>query len=143
MTAPTSAGHAHRDRRTPPCRTQLVRRLPGESGRPDRLHPLGPQLKRTVGRGASGWACWSPVSAIAIATHVIGGAGLSVANGRRLAGQQGAASNTIVKTILTGAATGSIVYSGVLGAHLAADETAPVDSATVSGPRTPDRVGRS
>lgn len=93
---------------------------------------------------ASGWARWSPVAAAAISTHVIGGAGLILANRGRVVAQQGAGANTVVKTVLTVAAMASTAYSGVLGAHLASENNnTPVESATVPGDRTPNRIARS
>ncbi len=92
---------------------------------------------------SSGWARWSPVAVAAIGTHLVGGAGLIMANRGRLAGQQGAVTNTVVKTVLTGAALASTAYSGILGAHLASEDDARVDAATVPGSRTPQQVARS
>jgi hypothetical protein len=101
----------------------------------------GPQNHLAV--AASGWARWSPVAVAAIGAHLVGGAGLVLANRGRVAAQQGVAANTIIKTVLTGAAIGSTLYAGVLGAHLATETDTPVEAATVPGSQTPDRVARS
>jgi len=101
----------------------------------------GPQNHLAV--AASGWARWSPVAAAAIGVHVIGGVGLILANRGRVAGQSGVGANTAVKTVLTGAAIASTVYSGILGAHLAEQTDAPVEAATVPGAQTPRQVARS
>ncbi len=101
----------------------------------------GPQNDLAV--AASGWARWSPVAAAAIGVHVIGGVGLILANRGRVAGQSGVGANTAVKTVLTGAAIASTVYSGILGAHLAEQSDAPVEAATVPSAQTPQQVARS
>ena len=92
---------------------------------------------------ASGWGRWSPVAAAAIGAHLIGGAGLVLANRDRVTHQDGVDANTILKTVLTGAAIASTAYSGILGAHLANEPRATVDAATVPNSSTPDRVARS
>jgi hypothetical protein len=53
---------------------------------------------------STGWARWTPVSLGAIAAHLVGRAAITVANRQRLSGQQGVATTSIVKTLLTGAA---------------------------------------
>lgn len=92
---------------------------------------------------ASGWGRWSPVSAAAIGVHLIGGVGLILANRARVVGQSGVGANTAVKTVLTGAAIASTVYSGVLGAHLATETDTQVEAATVPAPQTPSKVART
>jgi hypothetical protein len=100
----------------------------------------GPQDDLAV--AASGWGRWSPVAAAAVGVHVIGGVGLVLANRGRIAGQSGVNANTVVKTAVTGAAIASTVYSGILGAHLAAAAEAdvPVEAATVPSAETPRKV---
>jgi hypothetical protein len=53
---------------------------------------------------SKGWAAWQPIQVAAIATQVASGAALTVANRRRVAGQRGVASASIVRTGLMGAA---------------------------------------
>lgn len=65
-----------------------------------------------------GWKRWAPVSAAAIAMHGVGGLGLIRANRERVKNQEGAASNTALKTALTLAAAGVTAYSGALGAKV-------------------------
>ena len=72
----------------------------------------------------AGWARWTPVNAAAIATHLIGGAGLLRANRHRAALQAGVGASTLAKLVLTGAALGTTAYSGVLGKSCATP-TAP------------------
>jgi len=74
-----------------------------------------------------GWAKWTPVQLAAIAVHGIGGIGLIVTNKGRLAAQGEAATNTVVKLLLTAAAGAASVIGGLAGAAIAknADEGAP------------------
>ncbi|SES47837.1 hypothetical protein [Actinokineospora terrae] len=85
---------------------------------------------------STGWARWSPVAAGAIATHLIGGAGLLISQRRRVRSQPGAKANTIAKTAITGAALAATAYSGVLGAKIAASGDVPVEGATEPAPTT-------
>lgn len=69
---------------------------------------------------SAGWAKWAPVQLAAIAVHGVGGVGLILGNKARLAGQPEARTNTVVKLILTVAAAGATLYSGMLGTRIAA-----------------------
>lgn len=90
---------------------------------------------------AAGWARWAPVSAAAIGAHLIGGAGLLAANRDRVRAQQGAGVNALIKSVLTAAAIGTTVYSGILGAKIASEAgSAPVAGGTVPSESTPDKV---
>ena len=92
---------------------------------------------------AAGWARWAPISAAAIGAHLIGGAGLLAANRDRVRGQQGAGTNAVIKSVLTAAAIGTTVYSGVLGAKIATEAgSAPVEGGTVPSESTPDKVAK-
>lgn len=92
---------------------------------------------------AAGWARWAPISAAAIGAHLIGGAGLLAANRDRVRSQQGAAANALIKSVLTAAAIGTTVYSGILGAKIASEAgSAPVEGGTVPSESTPDKVAR-
>ncbi|MFF5426383.1 MULTISPECIES: hypothetical protein [unclassified Streptomyces] len=64
---------------------------------------------------ASGWAEWTPVNAAAIGAHLFGGGGLLAANAHRVATQQGVASSTAAKTVVTAAALAATAYARVLG----------------------------
>jgi hypothetical protein len=55
----------------------------------------------------SGWARWTPLNLAGIVAHLAGGAVLTGANKGRLAGQQGVATASTVKTALTVAALGT------------------------------------
>ena len=63
----------------------------------------------------SGWARWTPLNLAGIAAHLAGGAVLTGANKGRLAGQQGVAATSTVKTALTVAALGTTAYARMLG----------------------------
>jgi hypothetical protein len=89
---------------------------------------------------ATGWAKWAPVNAAAIGAHLIGGAGILLANRDRAKHQEGVTSNTVVKIVLTGAALGATFYSGVLGAKTAQGDGHAVEGATDPSAATPDDV---
>jgi hypothetical protein len=93
------------------------------------------------GRVASvGWAKWSPVNAAAIGAHVIGGAGILLANRGRAKYQAGVRANTVTKLLVTGAALGATAYSGALGAKIAQSDQQTSQGATEPAPQTPADV---
>lgn len=67
---------------------------------------------------AFGWARWTPVQLAAIAVHGVGGIGLVLANRGRLTAQQGAKSNSVLKTVVTAAAGAASVVGGLAGAEI-------------------------
>ncbi|MFJ8659700.1 hypothetical protein [Streptomyces sp. NPDC093795] len=71
--------------------------------------------KENASLASSGWARWTPVSAAAISMHLVGAGGLLGANAARVATQQGVASSTLAKTVLTGAALAVTAYARTLG----------------------------
>lgn len=75
----------------------------------------GGTWRDTARIASAGWARWTPVSAAALAVHLVGGTGLLSANATRVATQKGVAASTIAKTLLTGAAVAASAYSRVLG----------------------------
>src|SRR5580692_4696705 len=88
---------------------------------------------------SAGWARWAPVNAAAIGAHVVGSVGIFLANRN----QPGAAANSVVKSVLTVAALGTTVYSGILGSKIAAEGgSAPVEGGTVPSSGTPDQVAQ-
>ena len=89
---------------------------------------------------ASGWARWAPFAAVAIGAHLLGGGGLLYANRGRAKHQSGVTSNTVAKIVLTVAALGATVYSGILGAKTAQGDGHSVDGATEPDASTPDDV---
>ncbi|HEY0717530.1 MAG TPA: hypothetical protein VGD68_07920 [Streptosporangiaceae bacterium] len=93
---------------------------------------------------STGWARWAPFSAVAIGAHLVGGAGLLLANQGRVRGQSGAGANTAIKAALTAAAIGTTAYSGVLGAKLAktAGDDTYTEGGTTPSEATPDNVAK-
>ena len=91
----------------------------------------------------TGWARWTPLNLAGIAAHLAGGAVLTGANKRRLAGQQGVAAVSTVKTDLTVAALGTTAYARVLGKRLERAGDVPVEGGTTPNPATPDDVTRA
>lgn len=89
---------------------------------------------------AVGWGKWAPVNAVAIGAHLIGGGGILIANRDRAKHQSGVTSNTIAKIVLTGAALGTTVISGILGAKTAQGSGHVVEGATEPSASTPDDV---
>ncbi|MBJ7291093.1 hypothetical protein [Williamsia sp.] len=92
---------------------------------------------------AVGWAKWSPANAAAIAAHVVGGAVVLYDNRGRAAHQAGVRANTVTKLVVTGAALGATVYSGMLGAKTVEGDGSPVHGATDPAPTTPPEVANA
>jgi hypothetical protein len=88
----------------------------------------------------SGWARWTPLNLAGIAAHLAGGVVLTGANKGRLAGQQGVAATSTVKTALTVAALGATAYARVLGKQLERAGEVPVEGGTTPNPTTPEDV---
>ena len=61
------------------------------------------------------WARWTPVAVAAIGAHLIGGAGLTVTNRDRIRTQDGVASASAGKTVVTVLALAATAVSGWLG----------------------------
>ncbi|TFB69160.1 hypothetical protein [Cryobacterium sp. Hz9] len=76
--------------------------------------------KERIPVATAGWKRWAPVQLAAFVAHGVGGAGLILGNEARLAGQPEARANTAVKLAFTFVAVSSSVYSGFLGAQMAA-----------------------
>jgi hypothetical protein len=82
------------------------------------LNPAAEKLETESGtaRVASvGWKKWTPVNAVAIGVHLVGGAGLAVANWHRVGLQRGVLASTVAKTALTGLALAATAYARSLG----------------------------
>ena len=94
-------------------------------------------------RGAianAGWDRWSPVNAVAIGMHLVGGVGLLGGNVGRLQVQRGVATMTLIKAAATGVALGLTAYSRALGKRVSAQPDVPVESGTEPAPLTPTDV---
>jgi hypothetical protein len=83
----------------------------------------------------AGWNRWTPVNLAGIAAHLAGGAVLLGANKGRVAGQQGVAQATVVKTALT--------WSRALGAKLNEAGEVPVEGGTDPSIDTPEDVTKA
>jgi hypothetical protein len=91
----------------------------------------------------TGWSRWTPLNLAGIAAHLAGGAVLTGTNKGRLAGQQGVATASTVKTALTVAALGTTAYARVLGKRLDRAGDVPVEGGTTPNPTTPEEVART
>jgi len=91
----------------------------------------------------AGWARWTPVNALAIGAHLVGGFQLLKANKGRVATQQGVLANTNTKLALTAAALGATAYSRVLGKKMQAAGDVPVAGGTASLSTTPAEVAKA
>jgi hypothetical protein len=91
----------------------------------------------------TGWARWTPLNLAGIAAHLAGGAVLTGANKGRLAGQQGVAATSTVKTTLTGAALAATAWSRALGAKLDEAGEVPVEGGTDASIDTPEDVAKA
>ena len=89
---------------------------------------------------ADGWARWTPANVAAVGAHLIGGAGLVLANRDRVRDQSGVTANTLIKSAVTVAAMATTAYGGVLGAKIAKSQTAVAEGATTPGAVTPPDV---
>ena len=87
----------------------------------------------------SGWQRWTPVNLAAIGAHLIGGAGLLLANKGRVVGQKGVGTSTVAKTALTAAALGATAYSRALGEKVIRSN-APSAGGTTPTSQTPPEV---
>jgi hypothetical protein len=88
----------------------------------------------------AGWARWTPVNLAAIVAHLLGGAGLLLANKGRVATQHGVGAPTAAKAALTITALGATAYSRALGKKLEQADGAPVEGGTNPAPETPSDV---
>ena len=90
-----------------------------------------------TGRVANaGWDRWTPVNAVAIGAHLVGSVGQLRANADRVAGQEGVAGMSAVKTLITAAALGATAYSRVLGQRVSSAGAVPSKSGTKPSKRT-------
>jgi hypothetical protein len=88
----------------------------------------------------AGWDRWTPVNAAAIGAHLVGSVGQLGGNSGRVAGQQGVAGMSFLKTLVTAAALGVTAYSRVLGKKVSSAENPPAKSGTKPAKRTPEDV---
>ena len=86
------------------------------------------------------WSRWTPVNAIAIGSHLIGGAILLKENKSRVAAHKGVKANTAVKMGLTGGALLATAYARTLGQRVIQAGDVPVSDGTTPLPVTPPEV---
>jgi hypothetical protein len=91
----------------------------------------------------AGWARWTPVNAVAIGAHLIGGAQLLKANKGRVATQQGVLANTNLKMALTAGALAATGYARVLGKKMQKAGDVPVAGGTNATVGTPPEVAKA
>ena len=97
--------------------------------------------KSAAGRVTNaGWDAWTPVNAAAIGAHLVGAVGQLLGNRDRVAAQQGVATMSAIKTVLTAAALGVTAYSRVLGRKVSEQANVPVESGTEPAQTTPPDV---
>lgn len=107
------------------------------------LNPASAQADTSTGTGAVanvGWDRWTPVNAAAIGAHLVGSIGQLIGNKGRIAGQEGVAGMSVVKTLLTAAALGATAYSRVLGRRVSQETRVPAGSGTEPTAGTPAAV---
>ncbi len=91
----------------------------------------------------AGWSRWTPVNALAIGAHLVGGAQLMRANKGRVVAQKGVLANTNVKLALTAGALGASAYARLLGKKMQQAGDVPVAGGTDSLPSTPPEVAKA
>jgi hypothetical protein len=92
------------------------------------LNPAAGEAGTASATGAvanAGWDRWTPVNAVAIGAHLVGSVGQLGANKNRVAGQQGVAGMSVLKTLLTAAALGVTAYSRALGQRVSQGGATP------------------
>ena len=91
----------------------------------------------------AGWSRWTPVNAVAIGAHLLGGVQLMNANKGRVATQKGVLANTNAKLVLTAGALGATAYARVLGQKMLKAGDVPVAGGTDSLSTTPPAVAKA
>jgi hypothetical protein len=92
---------------------------------------------------SAGWSRWTPVNAVAIGAHLLGGALILKANKGRAATQSGVLANTAVKLGLTGGAMAATAYARYLGQKVISAGDVPVAGGTESTVGTPPEVAKA
>jgi hypothetical protein len=88
----------------------------------------------------AGWARWTPVNLAAIASHLLGGGMLTLANKGRITAQRGVGSTSAAKTAVTLAALGVTGYARALGQRVMKAGDVPVEGGTAPRASTPPEV---
>lgn len=90
-----------------------------------------------------GWAKWTPVQIAAFGAHAIGGIGLIAGNKGRLAGQDGAVANTVVKSTITVIGMAASLYAGMLGKKVGELSQHGAEGATEPSAGAPDELAKA
>ena len=88
----------------------------------------------------AGWSRWTPVNLAGIGAHLLGSLALMRANRARLVAQEGVASATVIKAVLTLAALGATAYSRAIGQKVISAGDVPVEGGTQPAAETPEEV---
>jgi hypothetical protein len=91
----------------------------------------------------AGWSRWTPVNALAIGAHLVGGAMLLKANKGRAATQKGVFGNTALKLALTTGAMAATAYARYLGQKVIDAGDVPVAGGTEPTGETPVQVQKA
>lgn len=83
------------------------------------------------------WDRWTPVNAVAIAAHLLGGLRLTQVNALRVVAQRGARGPVVAKVALTVAALGATAYARQQGRRLRDAGDVPAEDATTPQDGTP------
>lgn len=89
------------------------------------------------------WDRWTPVNLAAIATHLVGAAGLTFTDRYREKNQKGVGASSLVKTVTIGAALAATAYSRMLGKKMSQAGHVPADSGTSPNAATPPEVAQA
>lgn len=107
------------------------------------LNPAAAQAGSPSATGAvanAGWDRWTPVNAAAIGSHLLGSVGQLLDNRERVAGQQGVATMSMVKTGVTAAALAATGYSRLLGRKISQHHAVPAEDGTTPAASTPPEL---
>ncbi|MCW2606403.1 MAG: hypothetical protein JWO60_1096 [Frankiales bacterium] len=91
----------------------------------------------------AGWGRWTPVNAVAIGAHLVGGFQILKANKGRVATQKGVLANTNTKLALTAGALGATAYARVLGQKMMNAGDVPVGGGADPIASTPPEVAKA
>ncbi|MGN6522183.1 MAG: hypothetical protein ACTHMZ_03065, partial [Actinomycetes bacterium] len=89
------------------------------------------------------WDRWTPVNLVAIATHLVGAAGLTYTDRYREKNQKGVAASSITKAATIGAALAATAYARMLGKKVSSAGHVPTESGTTPSGATPPEVAKA
>jgi hypothetical protein len=94
------------------------------------LNKAAAPTQDTAAAVAAGWKAWTPVNLVAIGAHVVGSAGVTLANKERLVTQRDVAAVSAIRTGVLIAALGVTGYSRLLGQRVISRPSEPVADGT-------------